>query len=338
MAGITDSPFRRFMKDMGCGIVVTELISATGLAYASEKTRRLMNFAQSERPLGIQLFGEDPATLAEGARLAEGEGADFIDLNFGCPVAKVVKKGGGSAVLRDLRKLESILRAVRAALRVPLTIKIRTGWDAPSRNAVEAAQIAGDEGVLWVAIHGRTRTQGYEGLADWEYIAEVKSRSPVPIIGNGDIHSAAQAVERLRSSRCDGVMIGRGSLKNPWIFREAQALWLETRLETRAIKQESLPNPDFAGNDDNKNFFGVFARLKYYLEQSCDERVVLIQLRKFAAWFSAGYPGSAHFRKKLFLCNSAGELMALAEEFFASLDRVSQSDTSHEAFLMGGHG
>jgi tRNA-dihydrouridine synthase len=184
------------------------------------------------------------------------------------------------------------------------------------------AQIAYDEGMSWVAIHGRTRAQGYAGLSDWQYIAHVKASAKLPILGNGDILSADQAVERLRETGCDGVMIGRGCLKNPWIFREALGLWHD---------HGASINPD-------RNFFGLFQKLKYYLEQNCDERIVLIQLRKFAAWYSSGYPGASNFRKHIFQIQSTDELMEITCSFFVALEQVAQQDTSGESFLMGGHG
>ena len=235
MAGITDMPFRAFMKSMGAGVVVSELVSANGIKYGGENTLKLLDYEESERPVGLQLFGEDPQVLADAARKVQELGADFVDLNFGCPVKKVVQKGGGSAVLKDIPHLQKILRAVKSAITIPLTIKIRTGWDQNQRNAVEVIKVAHDEGIAWVAIHGRTRSQGYSGSADWEFIASIKAVSPIPIIGNGDITTAEMAVNRLRQSQCDGVMIGRGCLKNPWIFQEGQefALWLATRGRNR---------------------------------------------------------------------------------------------------------
>lgn len=322
MAGITDLPFRSFMREMGCGVVVTELVSATGLRYSSERTRQLMRFEEIQRPVGIQLFGEDPAALGEAAREVQQLGADFVDLNFGCPVPKVVKKGAGAAMLKDLVAVREVFRTVKSAVEIPVTVKIRTGWDEHSRNAIDVAQVAFDEGLTWVAIHGRTRSAGYSGWADWEYIAEVKAKSPLPILGNGDIANAEQAVLRLRESGCDGVLIGRGALKNPWIFKEALALWRDE------------PNPLQSG----RNFPEMLNLLRGYLERNCEERVALLQLKKLAAWYSAGYPGSAQFRKTLFQTQSREEIYASVDHFFHGMMLVPQLDTSQEPFLMGGHG
>lgn len=321
MAGITDHAFRSFMKGMGAGAVVTELVSATGLKYASEKTYDLMSYDETQRPFGIQLFGEDPETLAMAAKIAQDKGADFVDLNFGCPVPKVVKKGGGSAALKDLPQLTKIVSTVKAAITIPLTIKIRTGWDENSKNAVEVSHIAFNEGVAWVAIHGRTRAQGYNGRADWDYIKAVKAQSKLPILGNGDITNPFLAVRRLKESGCDGVLIGRGCLKNPFIFSDA-------------LKIMSGSTPD----SHERSMWTVYKKLHQQLVAHCDERVLQIQLKKFAAWYSTGYPSASQFRKNIFQAKTVDEVLNLAEDFFVNLNISHQEDTSEEEFLMGGHG
>lgn len=324
MAGITDRPFRSFMRELGCGIVVTELVSATGFKFSPAKTRKLMEFDSEQHPVGIQLFGDNLEHLAETARAVQDMGADFVDLNFGCPVPKVVNKGAGSACLKDLNRLAQVIRSVKSAVTIPVTIKIRTGWDHDTRNSPEVVRVAADEGVTWVAIHGRTRAAAYTGLADWEYIREVRRQSPLPILGNGDIRSAEMAVERLRASSCEGVMIGRGCLKNPRIFSEALAAWqCDDSLATAA---RALPLEK------------ILARLCEHLEGFYDERLTLIQMRKFAAWYSAGFPGAAGFRRDLFQLQGRGEVLGRIQDFFAGLNGMTQSDTSQEPFLMGGHG
>lgn len=321
MAGITDNAFRNFAMEMSSSVVVSELVSASGIKYGSQQTFKLMKFDEMQRPVGIQLFGETPEVIAEGARLVEEKGADFVDMNFGCPVNKVVKKGAGSAVLKDTNQLRDILRTVKSAINIPLTIKIRTGWTFETRNAVEVCQVAYDEGVEWVAIHGRDRKQAYTGKADWDYIAEVKAKSKLPIIGNGDILSAHQANEALQKAGVDGVMIGRGALKNPYIFEESLALYKGLTFDPQ-----------------DRDYMKAFGRLKYYLEKECDERILKIQIRKFASWFSAGYPGSAGFRKSLFQTETVDEAMDLVNEFYESIKGILQEDTSGDGFLMGGHG
>lgn len=321
MAGITDRPFRSFMREMGCGAVVTELVSATGLKYSSQKTLKLMEFDPVQHPVGIQLFGENLEHLSEAAKVVEQLGADFVDLNFGCPVPKVVNKGAGSACLKDLTRLRDVIRATKSGIRIPVTIKIRTGWDAHTRNSHEVVQIAADEGVTWVAIHGRTRAAAYTGLADWDYMREVKAQAKIPVLGNGDIASAKQAVSRLKTSGCDGVLIGRGCLKNPRIFRQAMAL-----LATGEESTEFEPMEQ------------ILSRLCAHLERFYDERLTLIQMRKFASWYSAGYPGAAGFRKEIFQLQERTATLDRIQGFFAATSALSQSDTSHEPFLMGGHG
>jgi len=321
MAGITDCAFRSFMKELGVSVVVTELVSATGLQYESQKTRDLMRFTPEQHPIGIQIFGEDIEALALAAKNAEKLGADFVDLNFGCPVPKVVKKGAGAGILKDLDRLAVTLRDVKKAIQIPLTIKIRTGWDEGTRNAHEVVKIAYNEGVHWVAIHGRTRAQGYSGLSDWDYITDVKSKAQLPILGNGDIQNAVEANERLKSSGCDGVLIGRGCLKNPWIFEESRRLY----------KRESVL-------DTNKNFKFLFERLNHHLQLHCQERVILIQLKKFASWFSSGYPGASQFRHQLFSAKNTEDIYKVVEGYFEQLKHYQQADTRGEAFLMGGHG
>jgi nifR3 family TIM-barrel protein len=328
MAGITDVAFRSFMKEMGAGIVVSELVSATGIKHDSKRTIGLLSFNEDQRPIGLQLFGESPVDMAYAAQFVEQRGADFVDLNFGCPVPKVVKKGGGSAILKDLVALKSMLRAVVSAVKIPVTIKIRTGWDESSRNAQEVLQVAFDEGVYWVSIHGRTRAQGYEGLADWRYMAEVKRTAKLPVLGNGDILTAEQAYSRLKTGSFDGVLIGRGALKNPYIFRESLRLLI-------GMEGASMGSGQI---DSSKDFRSLFDRLKYFLEHHCEPRIVEIQLKKFASWFSAGYPGSSQFRKKLFQAEGYATLNSIIYDYFSSLAQTPADDTSSERFLMGGHG
>ncbi len=321
MAGITDSPFRSFMREMGCGVLITELVSAYGIEYRSARTLELMKFTEPQRPLGVQIFGEDGEILAKAAAFVESMGADFVDINLGCPVPKVVKKGAGSALLKEPLVLQKILTQVKSAIKIPLTIKIRTGWDEKTINASEIVRAAYNSGVTWVAIHGRTRAQGYSGLADWDLVKKVKETSPLPIIGNGDLVTAEKAVKRLQETGCDGVMIGRGCLKNPWIFQQCKELW----------SQQSTGQVE-------KNFCQSLGRLKELVDERKDDRYSLLQMKKFVAWFSSGYPNSQTFRKSLFQAQTASEILGGAQNYFNQFDISHQLDTSHEAFLMGGHG
>ena len=322
MAGITDHAFRSFMKKLDASVVVTELISAAGIEHKSQRTLNLMSFDETQRPIGIQLFGEDPELMAKAAVFVEAEGADFVDINFGCPVPKVVKKGAGSAMMKDLVQMQKLLSAMVKAVKIPVTIKIRTGWEQNSRNALDVCNLAYNEGITWVAIHGRTRAAGYSGFADWDFITEIKAKTKIPILGNGDILTPQKAVLRLKESGCDGVMIGRGALKNPLIFADALSLW----------KGESVRT------DLKRNYGGIFKDLNDAIRAHSSEHITNIQLKKFASWFSTGYHGSSNFRKTIFQLKNNDEVLSCALDFFDSIGDLEQEDTSHEAFLMGGHG
>ena len=326
MAGITDHAFRSFMKARGASVVVTELVSAVGIKYSSDRTLSLMSFDDTQHPIGIQLFGEEPEIMAEAAKVAQARGADFVDLNFGCPVPKVTKKGAGSAILKDLPHMIDMISTIKKAINIPLTIKIRTGWDQQTRNADEVVKIAYNEGVAWVAIHGRTRAEAYTGLADWDYIAQVKSRAQLPILGNGDILTAQQAVHRVKSSGCDGVLIGRGCLKNPHIFADALALWNEQKLDSTVDR------------DYVTLYRQLYDVLKLYGIKNGDDRILQIQLKKFASWFATGFPGASQFRKNIFQLKATNDVLEEALAFFSSIQKIEQEDTSQDGFLMGGHG
>ena len=241
MAGVTNTVFRRLCKGLGADVLTTEFVSAEGILHRNQRTRRYLDFHAEERPLGVQLFGADPGHLAEAARAVIGWVApDFIDLNFGCPVNKVVCNNGGSSLLRDGPLLARVAGAVvQAAGPVPVTAKIRTGWNAKSVNAVEVARILEAEGVRRIAVHGRTKEQGYSGPADWTVIAQVAESVSVPVIGNGDINNAAVALQRLQETRVSGLMIGRAAMHHPWIFSEIRrALEGGTCLQPPSLRQQ----------------------------------------------------------------------------------------------------
>ena len=220
MAGITDSAFRFLARQMGAGLVFTEMISSEGLIRDHLRTRNLIFHSPEEKPLGVQIFGKNPETLAKAAQIAVLMGADLIDINFGCPAHKVVKKGGGSSLLRQPKVVAEIVKAVREAAEIPLTVKIRSGWDDDSINAVEIAHMVQELGVDAITIHPRTQKQGFSGKADWELIKKVKQEIKIPLIGNGDIRTPEDSWRMLNITGCDAVMVGRGALGNPWIFRE----------------------------------------------------------------------------------------------------------------------
>ena len=315
MAGITDTVFRLLMRKMGSQVVISELLSAEGLVRGGTRTRSMMQFDERERPVGIQIFGSHISTMVEAAKIVQEDGADFVDINFGCPVKKVVCDGSGSAWLKTPSKMGELLSTLKSNLRIPLTIKVRTGWDDQNRNVKEVVKVAAQCGVSWVAIHGRTRAQGYSGLADWELIREVAISSPIPIIGNGDIITAAQAKRRIEEGYSHAVMIGRGALKNPWIFQDI--------LETERTSTYDLVQL-------------IHEHFQLAIEKKDRDRAFL-SLKKFMGWYAAGYPYSSAFRGSIFQTNDVDELRDLALEFFGKQGFQKPVDDG-QPFLMGGHG
>ncbi|MCC7442807.1 MAG: tRNA dihydrouridine synthase DusB [Bdellovibrionales bacterium] len=322
MAGITNSPYRRLMRRMGSALMVSELISANGMEYASQRTLGMLKFHEEERLLGHQIFGDTTENLIRGAQKVEEFGANFVDLNLGCPVPKIVKKGAGAAMCRNPAQLEKVLKAMVESVKIPVTIKIRTGWDDSARNALEVIQAAHQAGITWVAVHGRTRAQGYSGEADWEFIGNLKAKSPLPIIGNGDLSTAERAVERMTTYGVDAVMIGRGALRNPFIFRQAQALW-----EGRTAPVTTL-------NDYLELLQSQRETLKGYFSP----KLAALHARKFLAWYSAGFPGGSEFRRNVFTLVQEEDLWAEARGFFERSWRTRDFRHLAEPFLMGGHG
>ena len=338
MAGITDHPFRSFMKEMGCGMVTTELISAKSLQMNHLKSKQLMSFNEDQRPIGIQLFGEDLEALSIGAKISEENGADFIDLNFGCPVTKIIKKGAGSAVLKDLSFLHKILKIVKKSVSIPVSIKVRTGWDSHSRNTREVLKIAHNEGIIWVSVHGRTRAQAYSGKADWAYITEIKKDNLIPVIGNGDLVDVQQILQLKEESGCEGMMIGRGCLKNPWIFHEINNMYSSTNnLSTyNNINNDPMVTKDQASI--NKSYIHILNRLRYHLENFYDEKMFLVQYKKFCTWYSSGHPQSANFRKIVFQTREKEQVLELIHEYFNQIKVFEKQEIPYEPALMQGHG
>ncbi len=224
MAGITNHSFRQICRELGAGLVVTELLSSHAIHYKNAKTFGMFDWTDSERPVSVQLFGGDPSLMAEAAMVAEEHGADIIDLNMGCWVPKVAKNGAGAALLKDVCLAADIVKAMVQAVKIPVTVKIRSGWDSKETTAIGFAQRAQDSGAAAIAVHARFASQGFTGRADWSVIRRVKDVVTIPVIGNGDIESAEDALRMLDETGCDGVMIGRAAVGNPWIFREIRAL------------------------------------------------------------------------------------------------------------------
>jgi len=282
MAGVTNAPFRLVCRECGAGPLTSEEIDARALGHGNARTEALARYLPEERPLAMQLLGADPDALAEAARRLEAAGADAIDLNMGCPVSKIVAKGQGSALMRDPLAAAVIFRTLRKAVSVAFTIKIRGGWDDRTVNAVEIARLAESEGVDAITVHPRMRSQQFTGRAPWDVIAAVVAAVRLPVVGNGDVRSVADARAMTAATGCAAVMIGRGALGAPWIFRGA-----ETGRPERAA---------------------IIRRHAALVEAHCPEREVLVQLKKHLAWYSAGLPGSAALRPRLFAARTPAEV------------------------------
>lgn len=321
MAGICNAPFRRLMEDLGAGGTVSELISAHAIHYKNKRTMDMLKLDPDEKNVGIQLFGEDADLMANAASVAESFGPKFIDINMGCPVRKVVNKGGGSALMKDTKLLGPFFEKIKNAINIPLTIKIRTGWDAETVNAKEIIQIAYDHGIEMVAIHGRTRAQKYEGKADWSYLESLNDNSPLELIGNGDLHHHISVKNRLETTKCNSLMIARGALRNPFIFLES-------------FNDESEPIL-FDGDD----YFEVIEKLHSYVENHVElDRAVLVQMRKLIVWFAAGFPSVAAFRGNIFKVKTIEDTMKLTEDYFLTIGKKQKHINYAETFMNSGHG
>lgn len=283
LAGISNLPFRLLAKEAGCGLVYSEMLSANGLHYKSEKTLRLMDSDPAERPLSVQLFGAEAEILAEAAQKVTDAGADIVDLNFGCTVRKILKSGSGVALMQDLPKAAGILKAMRAATDAPFTIKIRSGWDLSGDQALALAELAQDCGVDAIAIHPRTARQGFSGRADWRLIGAIKKRLKIPVIGNGDIKCAADAKKMFETTGCDAVMIGRAAIGNPWIFAQTLSL----------INGKTLAPPTI------KERFDVMTRFLDASVAQFGELQACRKMRSQLGWFTKGLPFSAQFRETI---------------------------------------
>ena len=303
LAGITNLPFRLMAKASGCGLVCSEMISANGLVYQSSKTEQMLNTVPEEKPLSVQIFGSDPGILAEAASIVESKGADLVDINFGCSVRKVIKTGSGVALMRTPDRAKALLTAVRKAIHIPLTIKIRSGWEASGREALNIARIAQDCGVDAIAVHPRTARQQFRGLADWSIIEAVKNSLDIPVIGNGDINSAREALKMLEETGCDAVMIGRKAIGNPQVF---------SRVLARINGEEPLRE------DLNQRF----DMMRHYLKVSVDyigEETACRMMRSRLGWFTRGMRNSSKFRESIKHLSSAEEGLELISAYRNSL-------------------
>lgn len=304
LAGITSLPFRLMAKDMGCGLVCTEMISAKALVYESEKTVKMLESSEAERPLSVQIFGSEPEVMAEAASRVQAMGADMVDINFGCAVRKVMKTGAGVALMREPERAEHVLKAVRKALHIPLTIKIRSGWDGSGQQAFHIARIAEDCGVDALTFHPRTAQQRFGGRANRSLIAEMKKKISIPLIGNGDITSADDAVAMIRDTGCDAVMIGRAAMSYPEIFRETACL----------IDGE---NHDIVSLDEH---FDMIERYVGRLVAYHGEDIACMLLRSRLCFLVKGLPRAVSFRKQMSNISSKNQVLSLLGQFRDSLD------------------
>jgi nifR3 family TIM-barrel protein len=351
MAGVTDTVFRRFIKNAskfsalsednsvestqsneqsGCGLIMTEFTSADGLSRMREtKRKRYLTYYDDEHPISAQLFGSKPDTLADSARICEDAGFDIVDLNLGCPAKRVVSCNGGSGLLRDLPHIEVLFKRIRAAISIPFTVKFRMGWNDSNIVCVELARMAEDCGLNAVALHARTREDGYSGQARWEYIAAVKDAVTIPVIGNGDILTPEDAVAMVDATRCDAVMIGRAAPANPWIFRQIAQYTATGRYDKpsdfdryRMIRtyfemllQELEEHPVVHGipgielTDEQR-------RLQRNRESAVREAIG--KMKQFASWFTHGIPGGATLRRQIFEAKNGDTVLAAVEAFFAA--------------------
>ena len=313
MAGVTDTVFRRFIRNLGgCGLIMTEFTSADGVLRAKDKkAQRYLHFYPDERPISAQLFGSDPQVMADAARLVEDLGFDLVDLNLGCPAKKVVKCNGGSGLLRDLPRIREIFERVRAAVRIPFTVKFRAGWNDQEIVCVELARMAGDCGLNGVALHARTREQGYSGNARWEWIASVKHAVGIPVIGNGDIRAPEDAAAMVAQTGCDAVMIGRTAASNPWIFRQ--------------IAQYAA-----TGAYDQPTDADRYQMIRTYFRMLVDEQMPGAEgkMKQFVSWFTHGVAGGSTLRKTVYEAKTEQQILERVENFFESL--MAQPDRSSE--------
>jgi nifR3 family TIM-barrel protein len=329
MAGVTDTVFRRFIRNAsiftgdatpkadarhlveapisnqqsGCGLIMTEFTSADGLSRMREsKRKRYLAYDEDEHPISAQLFGSDPVTLAEAARIVEDEGFDMVDLNLGCPAKRVVSCNGGSGLLRDLPHIATIFERVRAAVRIPFTVKFRMGWSDQHIVCVELARLAQESGLNAVALHARTREQGYSGQARWEYIAAVKDAIRIPVIGNGDVRSPEDACTMIAETGCDAVMIGRAAPANPWIFRQIA--------QYTAFGSYDQPTP--------MDRYHMIRDYFLMLMEEDQNAATSGKMKQFASWFTHGVPGGAILRKNIYEAKSSAAVLTAVDAFFAA--------------------
>ena len=307
MAGICNSAFRKIVKEMGCGLIYAEMVSDKAISYGSDKTIKMLYMEDIERPIAQQIFGSDVDSFVKSAKyIEETMKPDIIDINMGCPVPKVaVSAQAGSALLKNPDKVYEIVSAVSKAVSVPVTVKIRSGWDDKSINAVEIAKICEKAGAKAIAVHPRTRAQGYEGTANWDIIRQVKENVSIPVIGNGDIKTCYDAKRMLEETKCDAVMIGRGVLGNPWLIKECID-YLEHGIAPAKVSLEEK--------------IDMIKKHMNYLEENKNLKVTLLEIRSHIAWYLKGLPNTSSLKTKIFKTTSKEEIMDLLNKYKEDMD------------------
>jgi nifR3 family TIM-barrel protein len=302
MAGVSEGPFRQICRRFGADILMTEFLSAEAIRRGIRRTLEGAEFEEVERPVGVQIYGADPDAMARAAAIVtEAYEPDFIDINFGCPVKKVVQRNGGSGCLRDMNLVDRIIRGVVSATHLPVTVKTRSGWNDATRDPVGIALRMQDAGARAFTLHARTRTQMFQGKADWDEIARVVAALEIPVIGNGDIACAADILRMHRHTGCAAIMVGRGSFGNPWIFRDGRALLAGV---------PAGPAPGAA-----ERFVVALEHARLALRLQGDDRKTVVEFRKHLGWYTKGLPGSAHLRERLFQVESMAQAEAIFREY-----------------------
>ena len=307
MAGISNTAYRQIIKEMGAGLIFAEMVSDKALVYGSEKTFDLLKMSDMERPIAQQIFGSDVDSFVKAAKLVEDKmHPDIIDINMGCPVPKVaIKSQAGSALLKNPDKIKEIVSAVVKAVSVPVTVKIRSGWDANSVNAVEVAKVIEEAGASAITVHGRTRAQGYSGNADWNIIKQVKEMVSIPVIGNGDVTSAEKAKEMLDFTGCDAVMIGRGVLGNPWLIKECVSYLDSGIIPPKPSAREEIE---------------MLKRHYQLLVDSTSEKQAILEIRTHALWYIKGMPKSAYIKNEICKTKNSEDLFKILNDYLGDLD------------------